>query len=227
MADPAPAPAVDGTARELGRQVLDVLLDADARRINQGTSGNASARWGEAMVITPSAVPYGQLGPEDLVVVGWDGSTSGSRPPSSEWRFHAGIYRARPEVGAVVHLHSPAATALACLRRGVPPFHYMVAVAGGHDIRCAPYATFGTAELARHAVAALDGRRACLLANHGQVAVGATPADALALAVEVEALCDQYLRACAAGDPVLLSDDELDEVLDRFARYRAGTLDQP
>jgi L-fuculose-phosphate aldolase len=222
----AEAPGPDEQA--LRRQVLDVLLEAGERRINQGTSGNASARRGpegEAMVITPSAVPYDQLEPDDLVAVAWDGTVTGSRRPSSEWRFHAGIYRSRPEVGAVVHLHSPAATAMACLRWDVPAFHYMVAMAGGHDIRCSRYATFGTARLAELALTALHGRTACLLANHGQVALGATPADALALAVEVEALCDQYLRARSAGEPVLLSPEEVDEVLDRFARYRAGTLD--
>jgi L-fuculose-phosphate aldolase len=218
-------PAIGEEELALRRQVLDVRLVAGSTRLNQGTSGNASARWADGMVITPSAVPYDQLDPADLVAVSWDGSKTGSRPPSSEWRFHAGIYRARPEVGAVVHLHSPAATALACLREGVPPFHYMVAVAGGRDIRCAPYATFGTDRLAELAVAALDGRTACLLANHGQVAVGDTPGDALGLAVEVEALCEQYLRARAVGQPVLLTDAELDDVLERFARYRAGTLD--
>jgi L-fuculose-phosphate aldolase len=211
--------------RSLRQSVLDVLLEAGRLRINQGTSGNASARWADGMVITPSAVPYEQLTPEGLVHVAADGTVTGTRPPSSEWRFHAGILGARPEVGAVVHLHSPAATALACLRREVPPFHYMVAVAGASSIRCAPYHTFGTPELADAAVAALEGRRACLLANHGLLALGDTPVDALHLAIEVEALCDQYLRACAVGEPVLLSQAEMDEVLGRFERYRAGTLD--
>jgi L-fuculose-phosphate aldolase len=210
--------------RALRRQVLDVMLEANAAAINQGASGNASARWDDGMVITPSAVPYRELTPEGLVHVAWDGTVAGGRP-SSEWRFHAGIYRARPEVGAVVHLHSPAATAMACLRREVPPFHYMVAVAGGDTIRCAPYHTFGTAELAEAAVDALSGRQACLLANHGQVTVGGSPSAALALAVEVEALCDQWLRARTVGEPVLLSPDEMTRVLERYERYRSGTLD--
>ena len=212
--------------RDLRRQVLQAVLRASASGINAGTSGNASARCGAAMVITPSAVRYDRMEPEDLVVVGLDGTVEGPGRPSSEWRFHAGIYQARAEVGAVMHLHSPAATAVACLRRDVPPFHYMVAAAGGPTIRCAPYATFGTAALAEATVRALDGRFACLLANHGQVALGATPDDALALATEVETLCDQYLRACAAGRPVLLSRHEMDEAVDRFQRYRAGTLDE-
>lgn len=211
--------------QELRRSVLEVLLEADARRINQGTSGNASARSGDGMVITPSAVPYPRLAPEDLVYVGWDGEVRGDRPPSSEWRFHAGILRSRPDVGAVVHLHSPAATAVSCLRRDVPPFHYMVAVAGGDSIRCAPYRTFGTEALADAAVKALADRKACLLANHGQVALGDDPHDALALAIEVEALCDQYLRASTAGQPVLLSAREMAEVQQRFAQYRSGRLE--
>jgi L-fuculose-phosphate aldolase len=213
--------------RRLRQGVIDVLVEAARLRINQGTSGNASARWGDGMVITPSALPYDRLAPADLVHVAGDATVArrAGPAPSSEWRLHAGIYRARPEVGAVVHLHSPAATALACLRRDVPPFHYMVAVAGGHDIRCAGYHTFGTQDLADAAVAALEGRSACLLANHGQVALGPDPHRALALAVEVEALCEQYLRACAAGEPVLLAAEEMDRVLERFERYRAGTLD--
>lgn len=220
--------AMDEAERSLRQEVLDVLLEADASGINRGTSGNASARHADGVLITPSAVPYRDLAPEDLVLVGWDGTVrSGERPPSSEWRFHLGIYQARPEVGAVVHLHSPAATALACLRQDVPPFHYMVAVAGGTSIRCAPYVTFGTSRLAEVTVTALRDRTACLLANHGQVAVGDRPRDAYQLAVEVEALCDQYLRARTVGTPVLLSTREMEEVLDRFARYRAGTLEEP
>lgn len=221
----ADALSSSGHEQQLRRAVLDVLVEADARRINQGTSGNASARCGEGMLITPSAVPYSRLAPEDLVYVGWDGEVTGERPPSSEWRFHAGILRSRPEVGAVVHLHSPAATAVSCLRRDVPPFHYMVAVAGGDSIRCAPYRTFGTEALAEAAVKALAGRTACLLANHGQVAIGGDPHSALGLAVEVEALCDQYLRASTAGQPVLLSPREMAEVQERFGRYRSGTLE--
>lgn len=214
----------DGEAL-LRRAVLDVLVEANAGGFNLGTSGNASARSGGAMVITPSAVPYDELAPDDLVRVTWDGAVAGSRRPSSEWRLHLGIYQARPEVDAVVHLHSPAAIALSSLRRNLPPFHYMVAVAGGTDVRCAPYRLFGTPELADAAVRALQGRTACLLANHGQVAVGDSPRRALALAQEVEALCDQYLRACAAGGPVLLTAQEMDEALDRFERYRSGTLE--
>jgi L-fuculose-phosphate aldolase len=147
------------------------------------------------------------------------GAAHGRRRPSSEWPFHHAIYAARSDVSAIVHLHSPAATPLATLRRGIPAFHYMVALAGG-PIRCSPYALFGSEALATHAVEALKERRAALLGNHGQLAVGADLTAALDLAHEVECLADQYLRALAVGEPVLLSDRELAEALDRFATYR-------
>jgi L-fuculose-phosphate aldolase len=164
--------------------------------------------------------------PPDVVWVGFDGTRRGARPPSSEWRFHHRILAERPEASAVVHVPSPAATALACLRLPLPPFHYQVATAGGDDVRCARYVLFGTEELADAVMEALDGRRAALLANHGQVAVGPTIEDALALAVEIESLADQYLRARATGEPVLLGPDEMADVHERFRRYRQGTLDQ-
>ena len=148
-----------------------------------------------------------------------EGEARGTRLPSSEWRFHRDIYRARRDVNAVVHTHAPFATTLACLHRGIPAFHYMVAVAGGRDIRCAPYATFGTQELSDHAVAGLAGRDACLLANHGMIAVGASLARALALAVEVETLAEMYWRALQIGEPRLLPDAEMDVVLEKFRTY--------
>ena len=148
-----------------------------------------------------------------------DGEARGSLLPSSEWRFHRDIYVARADAHAIVHTHAPFATSLACLHRGIPPFHYMVAVAGGNDIRCAPYATFGTQELSDHALAALAGRDACLLANHGMIALGASLAKALALAVEVETLAEMYWRALQIGEPVLLSDAEMDVVLEKFRTY--------
>ena len=143
--------------------------------------------------------------------------------PSSEWRFHRDIYVARPELNAIVHAHSPFATTLACLARDIPAFHYMIAVAGGKDIRCAPYATFGTQELSDRALVALEGRQACLLANHGMIAVGSSLAKALALAVEVEALAEQYWRALQIGAPNLLSDAEMDIVLKKFQTYGQAT----
>jgi len=194
----------------------------------QGTSGNLSVRTNDAMLITPSAVPYEAMDPDDLVLMELDGvvrSAPAGRLPSTEWRMHAGILRARPDVTAIVHAHPPWATALSCLRRDIPPFHYMVAMAGGDVIRCGAYATFGTQELADSALAALDHRHACLLANHGIVACGESVDAALELAVEVEVLAGQYVRALSIGDPVILTAEEMERVLERFATYRGRSID--
>jgi L-fuculose-phosphate aldolase len=194
------------------------------RGLNQGTSGNVSGRLDGGMLITPSAVPYDRLDPEMLVVMSLDGAAASGGKPSTEWRLHAGVYRARPDVRAIVHAHAPYCTTLACLHRPIPAFHYMVAVAGGTDIRCAPYATVGTPALAAHALEALEGRQACLLANHGMLAVGESPDAALAMAVEVEALAGVYWRALQVGDPVILSDAEMADILERFEDYRRGAI---
>jgi L-fuculose-phosphate aldolase len=199
-------------------------LIATARRLNpsglnQGTSGNLSHRVEDGFLVTPTGMEYEALQPEDIVFMRFDGNTDGPRLPSSEWRFHRDILASRPEVHAVLHTHSLHCTALACLRRGIPSFHYMVAVAGGSDVRCAPYATFGTEALSRHAVAALEGRRACLLSNHGLITVGADLAGAFKLAVEVETLAAMYLRALQVGEPVLLDEAEMAVVLEKFRTY--------
>jgi L-fuculose-phosphate aldolase len=203
--------------------IVDTARSMNAAGINRGKSGNVSARWREGafdgFLITPSGVPYERTRPEDIVAVDRHGNATGGLEPSSEWRFHRDIYRARSDVAAIVHAHAPFATTLACLDRGIPAFHYMVAVAGGPDIRCAPYATFGTQALSDHAVAALDGRKACLLAHHGMIAVGADLEGALALAVEVETLAEIYWRALQVGEPAVLPAAEMDEVLRRFATY--------
>src|SRR5688572_28662977 len=176
-------------------------------RLTRGTSGNISARVDDGMLITPSAVPFDGLKSEQLLRVSLDAkdvdvvSPAGVRV-STEWRLHVEILSAREEVGAVLHAHPPYATAVSCLRRDIPPFHYMVAVAGGSDIRCAEYATFGTPDLAASAVAALEGRTACLLANHGIITLGDAPAQALALAIEVESLAEMFCHALAVGEPV-------------------------
>jgi len=195
--------------------------------LSQGTSGNLSVRLHlngvEGMLITPSGVDYTRMQPQDLAFMRLDDATwTGPLKPSSEWRFHRDIYAARPEVAAVVHAHPTHATALAVQRRPLPAFHYMVAAAGGCDIRCAPYATYGTEDLSRNALAALQDRRACLLANHGLIAVGADLAAAFALAIEVEELSKQYLLALATGTPVVLPDDEMDRVLEAFKGYGAN-----
>ena len=207
--------------RNLRREVVATARALGMRGLTHGTSGNVSARSRGGFLVTPSGFPYERMTPGDVVAMTLDGRATGVRAPSTEWRFHAAIHAARAEVNAVVHCHSPAATALSCHRRGIPAFHYMVAVAGGTDVRCAPYSTFGTEDLATAAVAALEGRRACLLANHGQIAVGADLASALALAGEIENLCDQYLRALSIGEPVVLSEAQMAEVLEKFATYGA------
>jgi len=191
----------------------------NASGLNQGTSGNLSARVEGGFLVTPTGMEYEGLRPEDLVLMRFDGSHEGPRRPSSEWRFHRDILAARPEVNAVLHAHSMFSTTLACLRRPIPAFHYMVAMAGGTSIRCAPYATFGTEELSGHAVAALEGRKACLLANHGLITVGADLAAAFKLAVEVETLAAMYLRALQVGEPVLLDEAEMAVVLEKFKTY--------
>jgi len=206
------------------REALIVTArEMNALGINRGTAGNVSVRFAagdfDGYLITPTGLPYTQTLPEDIVAMTLEGDPHGRRLPSSEWRFHRDIYRTRPEIGAIVHTHAPYATTLACMNRAIPPFHYMVAIAGGRDIRCAPYATFGTQALSNHAVAALADRRACLLAHHGMIAAGASLDAALAIALEVETLAEIYWRLLLSGEPELLSDAEMEVVIDRFRSY--------
>jgi len=208
---------------ELRQEVIATALAMNAAGINVNKSGNVSARARRGatagFVVTPTAVPYKDLATGDLAFVTLGGAAHGELEPSSEWRFHRDIYAARPEFAAIVHTHSAHATALACHVRGIPAFHYMVAVAGGADIRCAPYATFGTQALSDHAVAALEGRRACLLAHHGVIACGASLDQALALAIEIEHLARVYLAALAVGEPPQLDAAEMERVLEKFRHY--------
>lgn len=203
---------------------LREAMIATARRmnaagLNQGTSGNLSQRVEGGLLLTPTGMDYESLQPEDLVLMRFDGSHEGRRRPSSEWRFHRDILASRPEVGAVLHAHSMFCTTLACLRRPIPAFHYMISAAGGDSIRCAEYATFGTEELSRNALVALEGRKACLLANHGMIAVGADLPRAFKLAVEVETLAAMYWRALQVGEPVLLDEAEMARVIEKFKTY--------
>ena len=184
--------------------MVDTCRRMNAVGLNQGTSGNLSVRAGEGFLVTPDIPALRRPRADDIVPMDFDGGHAGARRPSSEWRFHADILRLRPDVDCVLHCHATYATTLACHHRGIPSFHYMVAVAGGSTIRCAPYATFGTQALSDHALTALEGRRACLLGQHGMIALGATPAAALALAVEVEALARLYLQALSLGEPPVL-----------------------
>ena len=193
----------------------------DALGFMPSKSGNLSVRTRRGFLITPSALPYAETTPADLVECDQDGAVlKGKRKPSSEWRLHAELYKARPEAQAVVHTHSPLATALSCARQGLPPFHYMIVMGGGGDIRCSRYATFGTQALAEAGVEALTGRKAALLANHGVLAFGRTLAGAKALAMEVENLAREYLALLSAGlAPVLLTPAELEEVVAQFGGY--------
>ncbi len=193
----------------------------NTQNLSPGTSGNVSVRWRNGLLITPSALPYFQTEPRDIVYVGLDGQPHGPRRPSSEWRMHRDIYAARPDAGAVIHAHAAFATTLACHERGIPSFHYMVAAAGGEDIRCTPYAPFGTQELSDLAMQALASRRACLLGHHGLLTLGETLDAAMQLAVEVESLAQQYWQALQLGEPPLLTTEQMRDVLDRFVDYRA------
>lgn len=209
------------TETELRQEIVAVAQAIDRAGFCPSKSGNVSARFGDGLLITPSGLPYAQTKPEDLIHLGLDGTVlGGSRKPSSEWPFHVAIYRARPDAQAIVHTHSPRATALFCTRRGIPAFHYMIALCGGSDVRCAAYATFGTSELADNAVKALEGRKAVLLANHGVIALGQTLAGAHTIVAEVENLAGQYLDILAAGiEPVILDAAEMERVGAKFAGY--------
>jgi len=217
----------------LRQQLVAVARRMNASGINQGTSGNLSVRIAGGMLITPSSLPYDQMQPEDLVALDLAGqplpgaSGAVSRRPSSEWRLHADILASRPEIEAVLHCHSIHATALACHGRDIPPFHYMTAVAGGDSIRCAPYATFGTAELSQRAVEALGDRLACLLAQHGQVALGRSLDQALRIAIEVETLAQMYLQALQLGEPSLLSAEQMAAVHHQFCTLLYGAPPAP
>jgi L-fuculose-phosphate aldolase len=203
----------------LRERIVATARRMNALGINQGKSGNVSARVEGGFLVTPSGLAYDELLPADLVHVGAGGHATGHRIPSSEWRMHRDIYARRPESGAVVHTHSPFATTLACLVRGIPAIHYEVAFAGGSDIRCAPYATFGTQELSDAALAALEGRRACLLAHHGVIAFGESLDEALRLAEKVEAMARLYWQALQVGEPAILDEAEMARVAARFATY--------
>lgn len=206
------------------RDIIAACLWMNSSGLNQGTSGNISVRHGDTMLISPSGVPYEQLEPEDIVAMTLTGeygsyAASGANVPSSEWRFHLDIMRARPDVGAIVHTHSLYATVLACARKDIPPVHYMIAAAGGPSIRCSRYATYGTAELSQAALEALEDRNCCILANHGMIATGPNLAKAQWLAVELETIAKQYYLTLCIGGPVLLGEAEIAQVKERFKDY--------
>ena len=213
---------------ELRAAVISGCRDLTRLGLTYGTSGNVSVRRDPAsFFVSPTGMAYHALEPDDVPLVTLEGRWFGRRRPSSEWRFHRDILAARPEAGAIVHAHSRHATALACTGRGIPAFHYMVAVAGGEDIRCAPYHTFGTQQLSDAALTALEGRKACLLAHHGIIATGSDLAAALKLAGEVESLAAQYCTALALGNVELLEEAEMRRVLEKFRTYGRQDAQDP
>jgi L-fuculose-phosphate aldolase len=216
------SPAAERALREA---IIDQCRAMNALGLNQGTSGNISVRQGERMLITPSGTPYDSMTPEMICAMplaAGPEAAEGPKAPSSEWRMHRDILRARPEVGAVVHAHPPFCTTLAIARREIPAVHYMIALFGGPTIRCADYATFGTQALSDHALAALEDRRACLLANHGMIACGPTLDKAMALAVELETLARQHYQALLIGGGHVLSDAQVQETAEMIARLNYG-----
>lgn len=206
-------------SQSLRKELVATAQRMVTEELNRGTSGNLSVRCGDGFLITPTGMAPDSYCDDDMVSMHLDGSHQGPRRPSSEWRFHRDIYAARASAGAILHAHSPFATALACLHREIPPFHYMIARFGGNTVRCADYATFGSQELSDAALTAMSERNACLLGNHGMLVYGRDLADALALGVELETLCEQYWRALQAGTPVLLDDAEMERVLEKFKGY--------
>jgi L-fuculose-phosphate aldolase len=207
----------------LAEQLLKITRKLSELGLNKGTAGNASVRLNnqtpEGFLITPSGMPIDEMTSASMVHMQFDGSFDANKKPSSEWHFHRDILASRPEVNAIVHTHSMFATTLACLHKDIPPFHYMIAVVGGDTIRCAPYALFGSQALSDNALTALIDRKACLLANHGMIALGRDLEDALAVTVEVENLCEQYWRALQLGEPHILSEVEMRDVFQQFKGY--------
>lgn len=212
-------PGRQGDEAEARAEIVAACRSMVELGLAQGTSGNVSVRWGEGCLVTPSGIPADAMRPEDVVPLAMDGTHQGPLAPSSEWRFHRDILAARPEVGAIVHAHPTYATAFAMCRRDIPAAHYMIAAAGGPTVRCSDYALFGTQALSVAALAALEGRTCCLLANHGAIATGPNLARALWLAVELETLCRQYAVALQVGAPFILSDAEVAEAVEAFKGY--------
>lgn len=212
---------MDKTERALRREIIDRCREMNSNGINQGTSGNISARFGDRMLVSPSAIPYDEMTPEMIasMPLDGDGEWDGPKKPSSEWRFHFSLLRERPDADAVVHAHPPYCTALAIARKEIPACHYMIAAFGGNNVRCGGYATFGTEALSNFAVEAMKDRTACLLANHGMIVIGENLAKAMWRAVELEAIARQYYLALQIGGQVVLSDAAIDETRARFAGY--------
>lgn len=220
-------PSIERTDETAARRaIIETALAMSHSGLSPGRSGNVSCRWQDGMLITPSGMSYDEITPAGIVFVDAEGHVNAnSRKPSSEWHFHLAAYAARPDRHAVVHTHSLHATVLACAHKSIPAFHYMVAVAGGADIPLVPYATFGTPELAHHVAAGLKDRDACLMANHGQIAIGPNLDAALELAHEVEILAGQYAKVLALGTAHIIPEDQMKIVLAKFKAYGQGAQD--
>jgi len=203
----------------LKQQLLNTARAMNEKGINQGSAGNVSVRAPEGYIITPTGMLYEDCTIDDMVHMSMDGEAFSPLKPSSEWRFHQDLYATRPDAEAIVHVHSAFATALACLGNEIPSFHYMIAVVGGKTIRCTPYHTFGTQELSDAVIAAMADRKACLMGNHGMLATGSNLKQALAMAVEVEKLCEIYWRVLQIGGGKLIDDAEMDLILEKFTTY--------
>jgi L-fuculose-phosphate aldolase len=216
--------------RDLRQSIIDNCRWMNASGLNQGTSGNISARYGDHMLITPSATAYEDLTPEMIAALPIDGTYGaweGPLKPSTEWRFHLDIMKNRPEVGAIVHTHALFSTVLGIARRDIPACHYMIAAFGGNTVRCAEYATYGTKELSQNAMKALEGRSACLLANHGMIATGPTLAKAMWAAVELETIAKQYYYAQALGSMAILDEAQIADTQKGFATYGLQEVSSP
>ena len=209
----------DHNEQALREQMLAAALQLDAIGMNRGSTGNLSVRIGPQWLVTPTGIAAQDLQPQSMVCMDMNGEPQGPGKPSSEWRFHRDILVSRPDVGAIVHTHSRFAASFSCLHRDIPAFHYMIAIAGGDNIRCAPYALFGTQALSDYAIEALQGRKACLLGNHGLIAVGADLKKAITVAIEVESLCEQYWTALQLGEPHILSAEQMQLVHEKFKTY--------
>lgn len=204
---------------QLRQQLVETSCRLFETGLNRGTSGNCSVRFDDGFLITPSAVPAEELTPDHMVLMDGQGKVLSEGKPSSEWRFHCDIFRQRKDAQAIVHVHSVYATSLACMNQDIPAFHYMMAVAGGDSIRCAPYALFGTQQLSDNVLQALQHRKACLMANHGMIALGTSLAHALSITTEVELLSQQYCQVLQLGKPVVLSDEQMADVQKKFKGY--------
>ncbi len=211
---------------EICKELIKTCIEMESRGINQGTSGNLSIRYKNSFLITPSSISYNDMKPEDIVEMDWEGGFIGKQP-SSEWRFHRDILKSRNDINVVLHCHSINATSLSCHNRNIPAFHYIVGLAGGNNIRCAKYATFGTQELSDNALIAIKDRLACLLGHHGMICLGKTLKQALMLGCEVEAMSKVYIKALSIGNTDILSKEEMDKVVKQMERMSYGKGPEP